>query len=272
MSRSPGSARFKEIAGKTNLLALNATIEAARAGDAGKGFAVVAGEVKALAIQTARSTEEIARTIGEVRSATEASVDAVGRIDQTITALNGIAGSIASAVEEQGAATAEIARNVGQTAAAVNEMAGRIGEVAQEAEQSGERATATHASAVTLIGSVGDFRTAVIRIARTSTEEVDRRQFARVAVDQAVDASFAGGPPRAAMLRDLSEGGARIGGVPSVATGTHGTLRVQGLAQALPFTVLGTDGEDIRVGFQPDEAKLAALRTLLQRLTSRPAA
>ena len=105
-----------EIAAKTNLLALNATIEAARAGDAGKGFAVVASEVKALATQTARSTEEIARHIGEVRDATGASVAAVARIEQTIGEINAIAGSIAAAVEQQGAATAEIARNVAETA------------------------------------------------------------------------------------------------------------------------------------------------------------
>ncbi len=94
-----------EIAAKTNLLALNATIEAARAGDAGKGFAVVASEVKALATQTARSTEEIGRHIAEVRAATGASVAAVGRIEQTIGEIDAIAGSIAAAVEEQGAAT-----------------------------------------------------------------------------------------------------------------------------------------------------------------------
>jgi len=109
-----------DIAAKTNLLALNATIEAARAGDAGKGFAVVASEVKQLAAQTARSTQEITRHIGQVRSATNASVSAVTRIEQTISEINTIAGSIAAAVEQQGAATAEIARNVTETAGAVS--------------------------------------------------------------------------------------------------------------------------------------------------------
>ena len=81
-----------EIAAKTNLLALNATIEAARAGEAGKGFAVVASEVKQLAMQTARSTEDIARHIDQVRAATGASVAAVARIDQTIAEISAIAG------------------------------------------------------------------------------------------------------------------------------------------------------------------------------------
>src|SRR5208337_849333 len=100
-----------DIAARTNLLALNATIEAARAGDAGKGFAVVASEVKQLAAQTARSTQEIGRQIGEVRAATGASVTAVDQIERTIGEIEAIAGSIAAAVEQQGAATAEIARN-----------------------------------------------------------------------------------------------------------------------------------------------------------------
>ena len=109
-----------EIAAKTNLLALNATIEAARAGEAGKGFAVVASEVKQLAMQTARSTGDIARHIDQVRAATGASVAAVARIDQTIAEISAIAGSIAAAMQQQDAATAEITRNIAATAQAAN--------------------------------------------------------------------------------------------------------------------------------------------------------
>ena len=116
-----------EIAARTNLLALNATIEAARAGEAGKGFAVVANEVKQLATQTAHSTAEIARHIGQVRSATGAAVAAVAGIEQTITEISAIAGSIAAAVEQQGAATAEIARNVSDTAQAARRDDGAHG-------------------------------------------------------------------------------------------------------------------------------------------------
>ena len=158
-----------EIAAKTNLLALNATIEAARAGNAGKGFAVVASEVKALATQTARSTQEIARHISQVCGATGASVAAVARIEQTIAEMNTIASSIASGMEEQRAATAEIARNVKDAAVTANEMASRATEVSMEAEQTGKRASEVAENAARLNSAVGDLRHSVIRVVRAST-------------------------------------------------------------------------------------------------------
>jgi methyl-accepting chemotaxis protein len=104
------------IAEQTNLLALNATIEAARAGEAGRGFAVAAGEVKALAGQTSRATEEISAQIGGMQRATVRSIEAITAIEHIFREIGDISGAIAAAVTQQGAATAEIARNV-ETAA-----------------------------------------------------------------------------------------------------------------------------------------------------------
>jgi len=140
------------IAGQTNLLALNATIEAARAGEAGKGFAVVASEVKSLANQTARATEEISAQVTSIQGATAGSVQAIQTITQTIGRINEIAAAIASAVEEQGAATQEIARNVQQAAAGTNEVSSNITGVTKAA-------TDTGAAAGQVLGASGELST-----------------------------------------------------------------------------------------------------------------
>ena len=127
---------INDIASQTNLLALNATIEAARAGEAGKGFAVVAGEVKSLATQTAKATDEIATQIAGIQAATTGAVDAMRAVGRTVARLDEIAGTIAAAVEQQAAATCEIGRNVGETARAVHAVEPSIVQVSEGAVRS----------------------------------------------------------------------------------------------------------------------------------------
>ncbi|HLO79226.1 MAG TPA: methyl-accepting chemotaxis protein [Magnetospirillum sp.] len=141
-----------DIASQTNLLALNATIESARAGEAGKGFAVVANEVKSLAGQTGRATEEISRQIAAIQSETRTAVDAISEIATTVRHINELAAAIAGAVQQQEAATAEIARNVEQASAGTREVALNIVGVAEAASQTGALAQQVNSEAAELRG------------------------------------------------------------------------------------------------------------------------
>ncbi|WP_308113904.1 methyl-accepting chemotaxis protein [Kineosporia corallincola] len=151
------------IAEQTNLLALNATIEAARAGDAGKGFAVVAEEVKQLAQETARATEDISHRVEAIQTDTRAAVDAIDRITRTIEDINSFQTTIASAVEEQTAVTNEISRTISEAAGGSTSIANDVQSVARAAESSGQGIADAQRAATELANLSSNLQTLVSR-------------------------------------------------------------------------------------------------------------
>ncbi|HEY0833046.1 MAG TPA: methyl-accepting chemotaxis protein [Azospirillum sp.] len=256
-----------DIAGQTNLLALNATIEAARAGEAGKGFAVVASEVKNLANQTARSTEEITRQIGEIQAATRDAVSAVSGIGRTIGDIDHISSSIAAAMEEQAAATQEISRNVAETSAAAQEVASLISSVSRDADETRGQATEVHANSDEVAGSIQSLRQVLVRVVRTSTKDADRRMAMRYNCDAAC-AVRTSAAEHQAKLRDISEGGATILGVPELTNGQRGTLLVPAHGIEVAFEVRSSGAQRLHVSFRNvDGRNKDALNNLIRRLS-----
>ena len=260
--------------GQPNLLALNATIEAARAGEAGKGFAVVAGEVKALAAQTAKATEEISQQITGLRGATDAAVDAVDEIGHTLDEVAQVAVSVAAAIEEQNAATQEIARNVTESGAAVQEVTTRIAEVSDEARMTGEQAAKLRATSSKVAGDIAVLRGALVHTVRTATAEADRRLETRRELEESCSVTFGADTKRfAGVLSNISHGGAAIAlSNKADASGEHGEVMLErrGGARA-SFNVRTRDTEG-RLHVQFTRLEPAFEQALDSLLAVRPAA
>jgi hypothetical protein len=198
-----------QIASQTNLLALNATIEAARAGDAGKGFAVVAGEVKALALQAARSSENISQRIGAIEPVTREALAAMDAIRGSVSEIDMIATAVAAAVEQQSASVATVARGVGTSSEAAERVAARMDTIAAETGRCG-LATADMAEVARGIETaVGALKGTLVQLMRTRVADLDRRSEARLSVSVPGQLEL-GGTAYAGRIVDLSCGGARF--------------------------------------------------------------
>jgi methyl-accepting chemotaxis protein len=256
-----------DVAAKTNLLALNATIEAARAGDAGKGFAVVAGEVKQLAAQTARATEDISRQLTGIATATKAAVEAVSGMGEAIGRISETAGAIAAAVEQQGAATQEIARNVAANGEEVREMAGRIDAVARDAAAAGTRAGHMRDGTGEVGESVRELRHGLLRVVRTSMADADRRVEPRFPTNEACLVEI-GGRRTEGNLINLSAHGALLAGITGLSTGMSGTLELPRHRVCISFEVREASMRGLQLSFL-DEAMTPAWQQAFESLTGR---
>jgi methyl-accepting chemotaxis protein len=262
----PIAGLISSIAKRTNLLALNATIEAAHAGAAGRGFAVVAGEVKSLAVETQKATDEIARRIDDLQNDTVRLVKAVDNIGQLIEGVWPVIAAISDAVEEQARTTAEFSRSTNETSSFVKRVSERANAIASIAKSTSEMSVSADRSVQRVTLDAEKLRSRFVVFLR-QTEMGTRRRSDRLPCERHVTVSGDNWVEHGRTV-DLSEGGAlvAISGETEIAKGARVAVVVDGIGRA-PARVVGQSKMGFHVEWQqPPIDFIAALRRVLEEI------